>query len=322
VKTLFVTMCGVAALAAVTSAGASTDFPRKPARIIVGIPAGSQPDTIARLLGSRLAEKWAQPVVVHNVTGVAGSIAADRVAKAAPDGYTLGLLSQSQMVVNPALYKVAYDPIRDFAPVSQVAVSPNILVVQNGTGVKTVRELVSLAKAQPGALTFASGGSGTGPHMAAELLKSAAGIDIRHIAYKGGNTAIPDLLGGRVTMIFLPTATALPLAREGKVRAIAVSSLTRSRVAPELPTISESGYPGFEFTNWFGVLAPAKIPEAIVRKVHDGIAGALASLDVRMKLAHLGLEIVAGSPAEFSEVIRAEAPRWSKLIRQTGIKPE
>ena len=260
--------------------------------------------------------------MIDNVTGAAGNIAADRVAKAAPDGYTLGLLAQPQIVINPSLYKLAYDPVKDFAPVSQVAVSPFMLVVHNAVPAKSVKELVALAKAQPGGLTFASGGSGSTPHMAAELFKSMAGLDIRHIPYKGVVAAIPDLLGGRVTMMFSPIAVVLPLVREGKLRALAVTSLRRSSAAPELPTIAESGYPGFEVTVWNGLLAPAGTPATIVRKLHLETVKALALPDLRAKLADLGLEGIGNSPDEFAAVIKSEIPKWAKVIKEAGIKPD
>ena len=209
-------MFGLLALLIVGSPAAQTTYPEKPIRMVVGFPPGSAPDTVARLLGQKFAEAWGKPVLIDNVTGAAGNIATERVAKAAPDGYTLGLLAQGQLVINPSLYKLAYDPVKDFAPVSQVTVSPNMLVVHNAVPAKSVKELVALAKAQPGGLTFASSGSGSAPHMAAELFKSVAGLDIRHIPYKGVTAAIPDLLGGRVTMMFSPTSTVLPLVREGK----------------------------------------------------------------------------------------------------------
>jgi len=261
-------------------------------------------------------------VLIDNVTGAAGNIAADRVAKAVPDGYTLGLLGQPQLVINPSLYKVAYDPVKDFAPVSQVTVSANILVVHNAVPAKSVNELVALAKAQPGGLTFASAGSGSLTHMAAELLNSAAGLDIRHIPYKGVPSAIPDLLGGRVTMMFSPIMAVLPLAREGKLRALAVTSLRRSSAAPELPTIAESGYPGFEVTIWHGLLAPARTPAAIVRKLHLETVKALALPDLRAKLADLGLEGIGNSPDEFAASIKSEIPKWAKVIKESGIKPD
>src|SRR5450759_1691711 len=261
-------MFGLLALLIVESPAAQTTYPEKPIRMVVGFPPGSPPDILARLFGQRFAEAWGKPVVIDNVTGAAGNIAADRVAKTAPDGYTLGLLSQTHIVINPSLYKLAYDPVKDFAPVSQVTVSPNMLVVHNAVLAKSVKELVALAKAQPGGLTFASSGSGSGTHIAAELFKSMAGLDIRHIPYKGVVAAIPDLIGGRVTMMFSPITVVLPPVREGKLRALAVTSLRRAPAVPELPTIAESGYPGFEATNWYGLLAPARTHAMIVRRLH------------------------------------------------------
>jgi tripartite-type tricarboxylate transporter receptor subunit TctC len=264
----------------------------------------------------------AKPIVLDNAPGAAGAIGAERIAKAAPDGYTLGLLGQPQLAVNPSLYKLAYDPVKDFAPISQVTLSTNMLVVHNAVPAKSVKELVALAKAQPGGLTFASAGSGSPHHMAAELFKSMAGLDIRHIPYKGGVAAIPDLLGGRVTMMFSPIPLVLPVVREGKLRALAVTSLRRSSAAPELPTIAESGYPGFEVTIWHGLLAPARTPAAIVRKLHLETVKALALPDLRAKLADLGLEGIGNSPDEFAAVIKSEIPKWAKVIRESGIKPD
>jgi tripartite-type tricarboxylate transporter receptor subunit TctC len=302
--------------------GAQATYPEKPIHIVVGFPPGSQPDIVARLLGQVVAKSMGQPVVVENVTGAAGNIAADRVAKAAPDGYTLGLLSQTHIVVNPSLYRLPYDPVKDFAPVSQVAVSPNLLVVHAAVPAKSVNDLIALAKAQPGALTFASSGSGSGTHMAAELFKSTTAIDIRHIPYKGVVAAIPDLIGGRVTMMFSPMPVVLPLVREGKLRALAVTSSRRSSADPEVPTIAESGYPGFEATNWYGLLAPARTPATIVSRLHVETVKALALPDLRGKLTELGLEIIGNSPEEFAAAIKSETPKWAKVIKDSGIKPD
>jgi tripartite-type tricarboxylate transporter receptor subunit TctC len=274
-------MFGLLALLIAGSPAAQTAYPEKPIRIIVGFPPGGQSDSVARLLGQKLAEAMGQPVLIDNVTGAAGNIAAERVAKAAPDGYTLGLLASPQLVINPSLYKLAFDPVKDFAPVSQVAVSPTMLVAHNDVPAKNFQELIKLARARPGELTFASSGSGTEGHLVGELLKSVAGLDIRHIPYKGVVAAIPDVLGGRVTMMFSPTVVVLPLAREGKLRSLAVTSLKRSSAAPEMPTIAESGYPGFEVTGWQGLLAPAGTPATIVRKLHLETVKALAQADVR-----------------------------------------
>ena len=315
-------MYGLLALLTMGSPAAQTSYPEKPIRMIVGFPPGSTSDTCARLLGQKFAEAWGQSVLTDNVTGAAGNIAADRVAKAAPDGYTLGIIASPQLVFNPSLYKLAYDPVKDFAPVSQIAVSPTVLVVHNAVPAKDVQELIKLARVRPGELTFASAGSGSAVHIAAELFKSVAGLDIRHIPYKGGSAAIPDLLGGRVTMMFAITTLALPLAREGKLRALAVTSLRRSSAVPELPTIAESGYPGFEVTLWQGLLAPAKTPATIVGKLHLETVRALALPDLRAKLADLGMEGIGNSPDEFAAVIKSEIPRWAKVIKESGIKLE
>ena len=315
-------MFGLLGLLIVGSPAAQTTYPEKPIRMVVGFTPGSLPDTVARLLGQKFAEAWGKPVVIDNVTGVAGNIGADRVAKAAPDGYTLGLFGGGQLVINPGLYKLAYDPVKDFAPVSQVSVSMFILVVHNAVPAKNVQELIKLARARPGELTFASTGSGSPHHMAAELLKSAAGLDIRHIPYKGAPAAIPDLLGGRVTMMFSSIAAVLPVVREGKLRALAVTSLRRSSAIPESPTIAESGYPGFEVTVWQGLLAPATTPVAIVRKLHLETVKALALPELRAKLADLGLEVIGNSPDEFAAVIKSEIPKWAKVIKESGIKPD
>jgi tripartite-type tricarboxylate transporter receptor subunit TctC len=315
-------MLGLSALLIAGSAAAQATYPEKPIRMVVPYPPGAQVDTVARLLGQKLAEALGQPIVIDNTAGAAGNIAAGRVAKAAPDGYTLGLLVTPQLVINPSLYKLAYDPVRDFGPVSQVALAPTMLVVHNAVPAKSVKELVALAKAQPGGLTFASGGSGSVAHMTAELFKYVTGLDIRHIPYKGVALAIPDLLGGRVTMMFSPIGAVLPVVREGKLRALAVTSLKRSSTLPELPTVAESGYPGFEFTNWSGLLAPARTPAPIVRKLHLETVKALAQPDLRAKLADLGLEVIGNSPDEFAAVIKSGIPKWAKVIKESGIKPD
>jgi len=319
-KQILAVILSVSAIVAAGHAAAQTNYPEKPIRIIVGFPAGSSPDITARHLGQKLAESWAKSVVVDNVPGAAGNIAAERVAKAAPDGYTLALAVNAQVIINPSLYKLPYDPVRDFAPVSQVGVSPNILVVHSVVPAKTLRELVTLARARPGEITFASGGSGSSPHLAAELLKTAAGLDILHIPYKGVIVAVPDLLAGRVMMMFSPISVVLPLVRDGKLRPLAVTSLRRSPVAPNVPTIDESGYPGFEATVWYGLLAPAGTTATIVRKLHLETVRVLALPEVRAKLADLGMEVIGNSPEEFAAVIKSEIPKWAKLLKDSGIK--
>ncbi len=319
-KRVFVLLSGLLALLITGTPSAQTTYPERPVRIVVGFPPGGQPDTVARLLGQKFSEAWGKAVVIENVTGAAGSLAADRVAKAVPDGYTLGFMASPQLVINPSLYKLPYDPVKDFAPVSRVVTSQLMLVVHNVVPAKSVKELVILAKAYPGELTFASSGIGSGPHMAAELFKSVAGVDIRHIPYKGVVQAIPDLLTGRVTMMFSPTVIVLPRVREGKVRALAVTSSKRALAAPEFPTIAESGYPGFDVSTWNGLLAPASTPATIVGKLHLETVKALALPELRAKLADLGLEGVGNSPAEFASFITSEIPKWAKLIKEAGIK--
>ena len=313
---------GLLALLIVGSSAAQLNYPEKPVRVVVGFPPGSSPDIVARLLGQKLTEGLGKPVVVENVAGAAGNIAAERVAKAAPDGYTLGLAANAQLIINPSLYKLPFDPVKDFAPISQVYVSPNILVVHNAVTAKNVQELLALARAQPGGLTFASGGSGSSPHLAGELFKSMARIDIREVPYKGVVAAIPDVLSGRVTMMFGPILVVLPLVREGKLRALAVTSLKRSPALPELPTVDESGVRGFEVTLWGGLLAPAGTPATILRKLHLETVNALAQPDVRAKFADLGLETIGNSPDEFAAAVKSEIPRWARLIKESGIKPE
>jgi tripartite-type tricarboxylate transporter receptor subunit TctC len=315
-------LLGVCALACAGSPVARASYPDKPIHLVVGFPPGSQPDIVARLVALDLAKALGKAVVVENMAGAAGNIAAERVAKAAPDGYTIALLSQTHIAVNPNLYKLAYDPVKDFSPVTQVAVSPNLLVVSPAVPAKTVGELVALAKAQPGGLTFASSGTGSGTHMAAELFKSATAIDIRHIPYKGVVAAVPDLLGNRVTLMFSPIPVVLPLVREGKLRALAVTSLRRSPAVPDVPTVVEAGYPGFEATNWYGLFAPASTSPAIVRTLHAEAVKALGRPELRGKLNGLGLEVIANSPEQFAAAIGAEIPKWRKLIQDSNMKPD
>jgi len=319
IMAMVLTLLSVFATAALA---AETAYPSKVIQIIVGLPAGSQPDTVVRLLAHTLAGVWGRQVVIDNVTGAAGNIATERVTKAAPDGYTLGLLTQGQIAVNPSLYRLAFDTMRDLTPASQISASPSILVVSNALSVANARELIKLARTTPGELTFASGGSGSSPHIAAELLKAAAGLDIRHIPYKGVAAAVPDVLAGRVTMMFAPASLALPLVRDGKLRALAVTSANRFSAAQDLPTIAESGVASFQFTTWNGLLAPANTPQAIMRALHLEAAKALASANMRARFAELGLEPVGRSPDEFAALIKSESSRWAKLIKDAAITAE
>jgi tripartite-type tricarboxylate transporter receptor subunit TctC len=309
------------ALLSAGNAVAQASYPEQAVRILVGFSAGVAPDVTARLLADQLSSSWGKPVVVENVTGAGGNIATSRVARAAPDGYTLGTIGNASLVFSPSMYdKLGFDPLRDFAPISQIFVAANVLVVPRDVPARTLAELVALARARPGALTYAHAGSGTSQHLAAELFKSIERLDIRPVAYRGTTALLPDLLAGRVTMSFANVANVMPLVREGKLRAFAVTSVKRSATAPELPTMAESGYPGFEAVPWFGLMAPAGTPGAIVERLHRDMVRILALPDVRGKLNDLGLDVIAGSPAELAAVIEREIPQWAKVIKQAGIK--
>jgi tripartite-type tricarboxylate transporter receptor subunit TctC len=311
-------------LAALVSASAASQssYPEKPVRIIVGSPPGSTQDTVARLLAQKFSDTFGKPVVAENLAGAAGAIGVERVARSAPDGYTLGLLAQGQLTVNPALYKVPYDTLRDFSPVSNASATLNMVVVHTAFPARSIKELVALVKAQPGVLTYASGGNGSASHLPAELFKYMAGVNIVHVPYKGVSASLPDLVGGRVTMSFIPTSPILALVREGKLRGLAVTSSTRLPAMPDLPTVAESGYPGYEFTAWQGLLAPAKTPAEIIGRLHVETVKALALPDVRAKFETLGMEPVGNSPAEFAAVIKSDLAKWAKVVKEAGIKPD
>jgi tripartite-type tricarboxylate transporter receptor subunit TctC len=314
----------VAALSMLAAAGqalAQAAYPEQSVRVLVGFTPGVAPDVTARLLAEGLSGALGKPVVVENVTGAGGNIAADRVAKASPNGYTLGMVGNGSLIFSPSLYeKLSFDPVKDFAPISQIFVAANVLVVPSGVPAKTLPELVALARSQPGTLTYAHAGAGTSQHLAAELFKSMAGVDIRPIAYRGTTALMPDLLAGRVSLAFANVVNALPLVREGKLRAFAVTSVNRSAVAPDLPTMGESGYPGFEAVPWFGLMAPAGTAPAIIERLHRDTVKVLAAPDVRRKMNDLGLDVIGGSPAELAAVIQRELPQWASVIKQAGIK--
>jgi tripartite-type tricarboxylate transporter receptor subunit TctC len=313
----------VAALALFASGDAPAQtYPDKPIRILVGFAAGGPADISARLLADRLAEAWGQPVVVENVTGAAGNLATDRVAKAAPDGHTLLLAASATIVTNPSLYqKLPFDPVKDLAPITQICFTPNILAVPTDVPAKSVTELVAFVRTHPGALTYGSAGVGTSQHLAGELFKTLAGIDIQHVPYRGIAAVMPDLLGGRLTMAFGNISAILPLVRDGKLRALAVSSPRRSASVPDLPTMIEAGFPGFDATAWFALMAPAGTPVAIIEKLHRETVRILALPEVRKRFDTLGMEPVGNTPAEFAAEIARETPQWAKVIRDAGIKP-
>jgi tripartite-type tricarboxylate transporter receptor subunit TctC len=314
-------LLAVSALVTAAGAAAQPDYPGKPVRIVVGFTAGGAADIVARMLAQGLTDTWKSSVIVENVPGAGGSLAGERVSKAAADGHTL-LVGGSLLVINPSLYdKIPYDTVRDFAPISQICFIPNILVINNDVPARSVGELVALARAQPGKLTVASAGNGSVQHITAELFKSTAEIDIQHVPYKGA-AYITDLLGGRVTMAFPQVSVVLPTVGEGKLRALAVTSAKRTAAAPDIPTMAESGFPGFEVTSWFGVVAPARTPTAVVAKLHRDIVRLLALPETRRRLADIGAEPIGNSPEEFSVVIKSEIVKWARVIRQSGARPD
>jgi tripartite-type tricarboxylate transporter receptor subunit TctC len=310
-------------LSAIASAAlAESRYPARSIHLVVGFPAGSAVDSAARLIAPSLAEMLGQPVVIYNVPGAAGNIASERVVKAPADGYTLAFVTNGQIIINPSLYRLPFDPMSALAPISKLVTSTNILVVPRASPAKTFRGLTALAKAQPGALTYATGGVGSSPHFAGALLGAMAGLDIKHVPYKGVVAALPDLLAERVTMMFSPAPIVLPNIREGRLRALATTSLSRGSLLPEVPTVAESGLPGFDVTVWFALLAPAGTPAPIIDKLQRETAKVLQKTEVRDKLANLGMEVIGSSPEEFAAVGRSETAFWADIIRQARISPE
>jgi tripartite-type tricarboxylate transporter receptor subunit TctC len=317
-------ICRIAAALSLLAAGdalAQTSYPEQPVRILVGFTPGTAPDVTARLLADKFTESWGKAVIVENITGAGGNIACDRVAKSPPDGYTLTMCGNGNLIMGPSLYdKLPFDPIKDFVPITQIFVAANILAVHPDVPAKNVTELVALARAQPDKLTYGHAGIGTSQHMASELFKYMAKVSIQPIAYRGSTAVLPDLLAGRLSLSFSNVVNVLPLVREGKLRGFAVSSRKRSAVAPDLPTMVELGFPGFEAVPWFGLLAPAGTPPAIIDKVHRETMRVLALPDVRKRLEELGLDVIGSSPAEFAALIAKEIPEWAKVIKEAGIK--
>ncbi|CAN7397667.1 tripartite tricarboxylate transporter substrate binding protein [Pseudorhodoferax sp. LjRoot39] len=295
-------------------------WPSKPVRIVVTFPPGGAPDTLARLL----ADKWSalgQPVTVDNKPGAGGNIGADMVAKSPPDGATLVLGTVGTHAINAALYdKMPYNNLKDFTPISFLASTPNLLVVNKAVPAHNVQELVALAKREP--LAFGSSGSGTSIHLSGELFNTLAGVKMQHVPYKGRAQAIPDLLGGRIAMIFDNMPSALPLVKSGELKALGVTSAQRSPAAPDIPTIAEAGLPGFEATSWFALLGPAGMPRDIQLRINQEVARVLALPDVKAKLATLGLDPNPGTPDALMALMQSETAKWAKVVKASGAKPD
>ena len=305
------------------AAAAADAYPAKPIRFVVAFPPGGGTDIIARSIAQKLAERLAQQVVVDNRPGAGGNIGTDIVAKSAPDGYTLLMGSAGPLAINASLFdKMPFDPIRDLAPVTLAASTPNVLVVHPSLKAATVNELIALAKARPGEINFASSGHGTPAHLAGELFNSMAGVKLVHVPYKGAAPALADLLGGQVQLMFSTMPPALPHVKDGKLRALAVTSSKRSRAMPELPTVDEVALPGFEANTWHGVVVPAGTPAAIVARLNREIVAILHLPEVVERLSGQGAEALGSTPEEFAAYIRSESVKWAKVVRDSGAKAE
>jgi tripartite-type tricarboxylate transporter receptor subunit TctC len=306
----------------IAGAGAAeTGYPSKPIRMLVGFSPGGGTDVAARIIGKKLSEAWNQQIVVDNRAGAGGLLAFEMTAKANPDGYTL-LATSPSFAIQPGLAaKLPFDPIRDFAPITQASAAPYILVLYPGVEAKTVKELVALAKASPGKLNYASGGIGSAQHLTMELFRLMAGINIVHVPYKGA-VSVPDVIAGRVQLLFSGLPQALTHVQAGRLRAVGVTTPQRSPAAPNVPTIAEAGVPGFDVTVWYGILATGGTPRAIVEKLNAGFVKAIQAPDVRQQLTAMGLEPVGNTSSQFAATIRSELKQWADVVKRAGIKPE
>ena len=310
------------ALAQIASAGSGAAYPARSIRVIVGFPPGSGADITARVIGAKAGEALAQQVIVDNRPGAASNIAAELAAKAPADGYTL-FIGTVANTINATLYpRLPFDFARDFAPVALTTAAPNVLVVHTSVPAKSVKELIALAKIRPGQLNYASAGTGTAPHLSGELFNAMAGVRMVHIPYKGSPPAVTDLLAGEVALMFSPSSTVLPHVKTGRLRALAVTTAARLPSLPELPTVAESGLKGYETITWFGFVAPAKTPQAIVARLNAEIVKVLALPEVRKPFAIQGIEVIGGTPEQFASYIRDEITKWAKVIRLSGAKAD
>jgi tripartite-type tricarboxylate transporter receptor subunit TctC len=298
------------------------DFPNKPIRLIVPFPPGGPNDIIARVVGQRMSELIKQPVVIDNRAGQGGVLGTDAVAKAAPDGYTIGIASAGALAISPSMEKVAYDTLLDLQPITLVATVPEMLVVATNVPAKDMKELIALAKAQPGKLNFASSGPGSLPHLAGELLKLSANIDIVHVPYRGAAPAVNDLLGQQVQMVFLDLPVILPQVEAGKLRPIAIGSPERAAMAKDVPTTAEAGMPNLRIENWYGMVAPARTPPAVIAALNRIATEAMRDPVVKEKLASQGLTLVGDTPEHFRSFIDAEIRKWAGVIKEAGIATE
>jgi tripartite-type tricarboxylate transporter receptor subunit TctC len=302
---------------------AQTNYPNRPIQLVVTVPPGGAADIIARIIGSKLSDALGQPVVINNRGGAGGTTAAAQVAKSDPDGYTLLLNTIATHGIGPHIYaNLPYDPVKDFSPVILIAKLPLIMVVNAEIPARTVRDVIALAKAKPGELTFSSSGSGGAPHLAGEMFKSLTGAELQHIPYRGSGPAVIDLIAGRITMMFDATPSLLPNITAGKLRPIAAASPQRHRLLPDVPSFTELGYPGMDIALWYGVVVPGGTPAPIVQRLNAELAKIVDMPDVRKNLTEQGADLQGGTPEGFGAFKRNESTRWSVVVRQAGIKPD
>lgn len=320
VKTLIA--LGIALCVPAFGLPAHAAYPDKPVKIVVGFTPGGTADSVARMLAVSLGARMGQSFIVENRAGANGNLATDYVARAAPDGYTLFFTSIGH-AVNPSLYKEAkYDPVKDFTPIGQVLAAPNVLVVPGNSPFNTARELITYAKANPGKLTFASSGVGASVHLSGELFKPQAGIEMVHIPYKGTGSLLPDLLSGTVDMAFPNLPTALPFIKSGKLKALGVTTPKRSESAPQIPTLAEAGVPGYAMSTWYGLIAPARLPADIVKRLNEELQIVMRDPEIRAKLIAQGVDPVTGTPQEFGNFVQGETAKWASLLKTIKIEVE
>jgi len=321
VRSLRVGVALTVLIAALPVVAQTTPYPTKPVRIIVPYPPGGASDITARVVADKLTQLWKQSVIVDNRPGATGILGTDLVAKAAPDGYTLGLVASSQAINAVVNTKLPYDTLKDFSYITETASVPLVLVAASGFPATTATELVALAKKEPGRISYASSGPGGAPHLAAELFKSSTATDMLHVPYKGSTQAHPDLLSGQVGIMFDTIVAVMPHLKSGRLKALATTGKTRSALLPDVATVAET-VPGYEASSWGGIIGPAGIPEEVVRKINADVVATLKTPEVKERLAQLGADVVANSPAEFAQVIRLEIDKWGKVVRAAGVKAE
>ena len=316
-------LAGLVLLAEMAGAqpAAPASYPTKPIHWIVPFAPGGPTDIMSRAVGEKLVQQWGHQLVVDNRGGAGGNIGAELVARSAPDGYTIMIGHVGTHAINKALYpRIPFDPVRDFTPITLLATLPLQLVVHQSVPAKSVKDLIALAKAKPGTINFASAGNGGPTHLAGELFKNSAHIDIVHVPYKGNAAALTELIGGQVQMMFSNLLTSMPHVKTGKLRALAVSTAKRSAQAPDLPTVAESGVAGFDVTPWYGILGPAGLPRTIVAKWSQEIARIVALPDMQQRFVTQGIDLVSSSPEQFAQLIKAEVPRWARIVKDSGAK--